>query len=530
MLVVLPFHAGDKDQAVRLAGWIRELGGVKEHSCLVLCPPTTDGVGVVEPLREAFGHVFGLILERDEPGWPQGPNFMWHRMGVEMSARPQPEPWLWLEPDAVPLVPTWLDQIAAEYKTCGKPFMGDRTEVVGVAPHMSGVAVYPAMVCNHLERITDLFPPPGGQHYAWDLVFANQILPKAHFTKLIHHVRWLDPVRRTPPLFKDAASLSHLRPGAVLFHHNRNGDLIDRLREARGGVSPTRSVLIGGEIAGSSPAPAIASVQTRERVIHTYPVPVEGRDDAALVALWKEQWEAKGWATVVLGESDAKAHRLYDLAQRAWAVFPTVNNREYERACWNRWLAMSAVGGGWMSDYDVMPMGNLPSGSGELQFFSKGMNDPVVPCLVWGTKDGYESAIYHFLNFKTVGLKHFSDMIALEGLPADFNHCVKECGEDGWEKADAVHFSTHRMRKAGYTTKPEWIRGILTSKPTVFDALHVATESMTDIADGCSGASLETRRMLAGKGRIRSMEQVKADKERMAKVRAGIKRKLAGVV
>ena len=35
---------------------------------------------------------------------------------------------------------------------------------------------------------------------------------------------------------------------------------------------------------------------------------------------------------------------------------PLGQNEEYEKMCYFRYLAMAEVGGGWMSDYDTLPM------------------------------------------------------------------------------------------------------------------------------------------------------------------------------
>jgi hypothetical protein len=91
----------------------------------------------------------------------------------------------------------------------------------------------------------------------WDVFLAEEFTPFTHHTALIHdkfYRVWEDP-NSGPPIFPDAASLSIIEPGAVLFHRNKDGSLMDRLRESRGGViaAQPHSSAVG---ACSSQAPA----------------------------------------------------------------------------------------------------------------------------------------------------------------------------------------------------------------------------------------------------------------------------------
>jgi len=74
-----------------------------------------------------------------------------------------------------------------------------------------------------------------------------------------------------------------------------------------------------------------------------------------LLEAWKNAWESLGWKTKVLNEEDAERHpEFWTIQERLKAL--DVN--EYNRRCYWRWLAMaSETGGGWMSDYDVIPLG-----------------------------------------------------------------------------------------------------------------------------------------------------------------------------
>ncbi|KAJ8020575.1 hypothetical protein HOLleu_40204 [Holothuria leucospilota] len=74
------------------------------------------------------------------------------------------------------------------------------------------------------------------------------------------------------------------------------------------------------------------------------------------INVWKRTWSEAGWTPRVLSEDEAKKHPEYDILHEKFFALPTVNRKEYEMACFLRHVAMAAVGGGWMSDYDVIPL------------------------------------------------------------------------------------------------------------------------------------------------------------------------------
>eukprot|EP00634_Sargassococcus_sp_CCMP2135_P004738 CAMPEP_0198665950 /NCGR_PEP_ID=MMETSP1467-20131203/62743_1 /TAXON_ID=1462469 /ORGANISM="unid. sp., Strain CCMP2135" /LENGTH=298 /DNA_ID=CAMNT_0044402571 /DNA_START=32 /DNA_END=928 /DNA_ORIENTATION=- len=75
----------------------------------------------------------------------------------------------------------------------------------------------------------------------------------------------------------------------------------------------------------------------------------------AMLEIWARSWKASGWETRILTLSDAQSHPQYYWYLERFMELPTVNPKEYELACFLRHVAMAALGGGWMSDYDVLP-------------------------------------------------------------------------------------------------------------------------------------------------------------------------------
>lgn len=225
MLVVIPFFAGDKAQAVRLTEWITELGGVSKHDCLLAVHKDTDSRGVIEPLRKAFRRVAEfsitdeMIVEREQHAYAA--NLMWKRTANHIADMNEPAPWLWVEPDAVPITAGWLDSIAAAYTKCGKPFMHDLVETPRGKSN-SGCGVYPAKVRDYTDRLWEL------SNVSWDVLLYPDFAPHTAYTPLIQDIGFM-PGTKELPTFPDADSLSRLRPEAVLFHRCKDGTLIDRL-------------------------------------------------------------------------------------------------------------------------------------------------------------------------------------------------------------------------------------------------------------------------------------------------------------
>lgn len=243
MTVIYPFSTVDQDLALKNVEWMNELGGCKGHDVVTIhdkrCAPNLVSSIHLE-LSKAFDKVETIHAGAEIDGWPEGANYFFRVAAATLQNRRGCPYFFWMEPDAIPLRAGWLDAIWREYMKAQRPFMGDRVQVENIPLHMSGVGVYP----NPLHEYAGEAYRAG--EIAWDMAGREQIVPKAHFTKLIEHA-WKHPS------FKDHSELAtQIRPEAVLFHSSKDGSLIDLLR---GGQAESRHAH-NVEIVGSIPTPA----------------------------------------------------------------------------------------------------------------------------------------------------------------------------------------------------------------------------------------------------------------------------------
>lgn len=235
MIVSIPFHKGEIDAVRRLLEWMHNLDPVLRHDLKLFGSSLVDNDTVLELAAPMKGHCNSITCHRItctiEGKWPQSPNQMFCTVAKQMSMLHLP--WLWLEPDAVPLCPQWLDILEAEYRKQGKPFMGGLS--VSPKPHLSGIAIYPPDVKRYNPAMTVATTLP------FDYCNPQATMKQAHVTPLIQHV-WSVVNGHTVPTFLEASDLSIIKPEAVLFHRCKDGTLIDRLSERIGCVEPVEYV------------------------------------------------------------------------------------------------------------------------------------------------------------------------------------------------------------------------------------------------------------------------------------------------
>lgn len=218
MLCAIGYHAGDIDQAWRLADWMRILGPYPGHTLLVARDSSTTD----KPFEAVgFDSVQEIAITDDRwKKWPESPNNVFRKLAKHIEYAIKTKYWLFLEPDCAPISRDWLDVLEAEFKRGQKPFMGARVTGAGDSPeHMSGIGFYPGRLTSYAGKATIAMEIP------WDLEAADQIRPKAHFTNLIAH-NW------RPPTFSSLEEMrAEIPPSAVLYHKDKTGNLIGLLRQ-----------------------------------------------------------------------------------------------------------------------------------------------------------------------------------------------------------------------------------------------------------------------------------------------------------
>lgn len=116
-----------------------------------------------------------------------------------------------------------------------------------------------------------------------------------------------------------------------------------------------------------------------------------------LIDAWRQAWHDKGWNTVILTKDDAKKHPDFDALNKKLA---SIDVDPYNRRCYWRWLAMASDwdgngGGGWMSDYDLMPLA-LTAEKGVSIAQDEGFKTfgNVVPCMIHASREEWDRVIH----------------------------------------------------------------------------------------------------------------------------------------
>lgn len=124
-------------------------------------------------------------------------------------------PWLWMEPDCVPIRPDWISQLAAGYANQPKKFMGRKMRrKVGENESffLSRTAVYPTSAFAELRGFV------GSPPFEW--TSGNHTVPRSSTSRLIQETVY-------------DGDINKVAREAVILHSDKSGKLIEQLREGK---------------------------------------------------------------------------------------------------------------------------------------------------------------------------------------------------------------------------------------------------------------------------------------------------------
>lgn len=233
IIVALPICDRDIYVGTKNLRWMAELDGKMDFDALISQDSSTYPVlaqEFFEAAKAAFRSVtvFKYAMP-PETSWPFGANWAFQSTAWQMMGYGRP--WYWHEADCIPLKPGWMTRWQEEYNKCGKPIMGP---IIRGRGWMNGTAIYPA-------NFPDLSPEAmTATQYAWDWVTEKETIHLTHDAgHLLDHVWGIIDGKPCPaegpvatfPTQKEVDK--YVNPDAILFHRNKDGSLIDRLRERR---------------------------------------------------------------------------------------------------------------------------------------------------------------------------------------------------------------------------------------------------------------------------------------------------------
>ena len=160
MNIVFSYHRGDSELAMESAKAITAMGINMRHKAYVCAINDTPLIWeITEELKKSFPEVDRIIAQDGFSGWPLGPNQMFDDVASFMY--PTNTPFLFWEPDCVPMKNGWVDELDAEFHK--NPAILGHKYNGGVAPNgkniyemIVGSAVYPSNFLDYCPSACSL--------------------------------------------------------------------------------------------------------------------------------------------------------------------------------------------------------------------------------------------------------------------------------------------------------------------------------------------------------------------------------------
>lgn len=222
ILPVLCFSTADAPQADALLSYIFELNGRMPRKNLLLVSAQDAHAELTAKLKISAEIAFENV-EVLKVNWPTIPsNAKWpnvnhaFRETAAFMNHANKWPWLFIEPDCVPLKSDWLEQIEDAYDATPKRYMGSILAPKGKdAPErcLDRVAVYPVTAFMQMATLFDAQEP-------FQFLAGANIVPRSQKSRLFQWLRYTATTER-----------SKVNPEAVILHGDKEGILLQSMRE-----------------------------------------------------------------------------------------------------------------------------------------------------------------------------------------------------------------------------------------------------------------------------------------------------------
>jgi hypothetical protein len=160
MVVVFAYHDGDAKLALESAKAITAMGPNLSHKAIVATPNAPNSlIEIMAELKKSFPAVEHITTTGGFNGWPLGPNQMFLDVAVRLYG--QTAPWIFWEPDCVPMKVGWLDDLEDDYRK-NPAIMGHLYEGgmdsngKNIYKMIVGSAVYPPQFLDHCPAARSL--------------------------------------------------------------------------------------------------------------------------------------------------------------------------------------------------------------------------------------------------------------------------------------------------------------------------------------------------------------------------------------
>lgn len=204
-----------------------------------------------------------------------------------------------------------------------------------------------------------------------------------------------------------------------------------------------------------------------DNVVFTYYQPINSLsgDDKLQILIWKKTWEKHGWRTIVLNKNNIMIDELFTKFLEIVKKFPSVNSGTYDIRNYIKYMLMHQIGGGLLTDYDIINNGFEPKDLAEIirkdiLVNLHGTNQESGCC--YGSKSAYLDACKYMESYDLSNCKIINGR----------KHTSEECILCKWDKVQTLDIAKH------YSISSNWIDGKIIHFATNFTKTRYKSELM----------------------------------------------------